>query len=356
MSSLKITACKDPKVLQKLYWEKGWSISKIAKNFQVSPQVIWHRMVKHDIPRRSCPNCVKEKYNLSKKLLEELYLKEKKSTLEIARELGVKSHTTILTKLAKHGIQTRTLSKARTKYVKNPFSRDLNERACMLGLRAGDLSGSRNHKQIRIATSTTRNAQIKMVKDVFGKYGHVGVYPFLNDKGRREWRVYCDLDRSFSFLLEKPEEIPEWILNNRQAFYSFFAGYMDSEGSWCIRKCGKNSIRFTLRVASTDKIILEQLKNKFEKYGLHPRMYLDKKKGHTSNYGSYNKNFYALWFFQKSDIIRLADELLNLSHHTEKICWVKLILERKGKECWDEVRMKVSNLRERIKERHRYKK
>jgi len=351
-----MTGCEDLKVLQKLYWEKRWSISKIARNFHVSPQLIWYRMLKYNIPRRLCSNCVKERYNLSKKLLEELYLKEKKSTLEIARELGVKSHTTILTKLAKHAIQTRTLSEARMKYVKNPFSGDLSERAYMLGLRAGDLSGSRNHKQIRIATSTTRTAQIKMVRDVFGKYGHVGVYPFLNDKGRWEWRVYCDLDRSFSFLLEKPEEIPEWILNNRHAFYSFFAGYMDSEGSWCIRKCGKNSIRFTLRVASTDKIILEQLKDKLEKYSFHLRMYLDKKKQHTSNYGSYNKNLYALWFFQKSDIIRLADELLNLSHHSEKICWMKLILEHKDKECWDEVRMNVSNLRERIKERHRYKK
>jgi len=237
------------------------------------------------------------------------------------------------------------------KYVKNPFSGDLSERAYMLGLRAGDLSGSRNHKQIRIATSTTRTAQIKMVKDVFGKYGHVGVYPFLNDKGRREWRVYCDLDRSFSFLLEKPEEIPEWILNNKQAFYSFFAGYMDSEGSWCIRKCGKNSIRFTLRVASTDKIILEQLKNKFEKYRFHPRMYLDKKKGHTSNYGGYNKNFYALWFFQKSDIIRLAGELLNLSYHGEKIHLMKLILGLKNKKCWDKVKIKVLNLQQEMKRR-----
>jgi len=90
-----MTRCGDPKLLEKLYWEKGWSISKIARNFQVSPQLIWYRMVKRNIPRRSCPNCVKEGYNLSKKLLEELYLKEKKSTLEIARELGVKSHNNI---------------------------------------------------------------------------------------------------------------------------------------------------------------------------------------------------------------------------------------------------------------------
>jgi len=245
------------------------SISKIAKKFGVSPPAVWYWMLKNKIPRRE-PKIVRNP-SVSKELLYKLYVEQKMSALQAAKKLGLRSHSWVLLKLLDYEIPTRTLSQARTKYEKMPFEGSMCERAYLLGLRAGDLSAERNHNLLRVATSSTRAVQIEMVRAVFGKYGHVHTY--LTEYGSRpkEWRVYCDLDKSFNFLLEKTNEIPNWVLSDELCFYSFLAGYADSEGSFNVLRAPNNRLRVTIRRASEDRAILIQMEEKLRSLGFNPR-------------------------------------------------------------------------------------
>jgi transcriptional regulator with XRE-family HTH domain len=335
--------------LKELYWKKGLSLSEIAKLYNVTPQAIWYWMNKFRIPSRQRPKNMKIKYDISKELLEELYLKKKLSTEKIAKLLGIRSHSSVLMKLMKYGIPRRTLSEIRTKYQKIPFSGALIEKAYIIGLRAGDLSAEKNHNMIRVATASTHLAQIEMFNEIFGKYTHVHAYLTNNESGS-EIRVYCDLDKSFDFILKKPETIPRWILKDNKLFFAFLAGYMDAEGSWNILKNGKNSVRFTFRIATEDRNILEQIKRKLKRLGFNAFLYLDTPKGSIKGKYKceYTKDLYALWITSKTGILKLIKELLPLSHHSEKIRKMKLILEAEDKK-WSEIGNKVLGLRRKIK-------
>ena len=270
------------------------------------------------------------------------------SALQAAKKLGLRSHSWVLLKLLDYEIPTRTLSQARTKYEKMPFEGSMCERAYLLGLRAGDLSAERNHNLLRVATSSTRAVQIEMVRAVFGKYGHVHTY--LTEYGSRpkEWRVYCDLDKSFNFLLEKTNEIPNWVLSDELCFYSFLAGYADSEGSFNVLRAPNNRLRVTIRRASEDRAILIQMEEKLRSLGFNPRFYLDRRKNTMASYGSYKKDFYALWISRRNDVTKLCKKLLLLSQHHGKIWMMELILSTEGKN-WTDVEKDVRESRRKIK-------
>jgi len=336
----------NPTALRNLYWRSGLSINNIAQKFGVSPPAVWYWMLKHKIPRRE-PKVVR-KCSVPKELLEKLYVEQKMSASQVAKKLGLRSHSWVLQKLLEHGIPTRTLSQARTKYEKRPFGGSLRERAYQLGLRAGDLSAERNHNLIRVATSSTRAVQIEMVRAVFGKYGHVHIYPTEYESRPKEWRVYCDLDKSFDFLLEKPNEIPDWILRDELCFYLFLAGYVDSEGSFNVLRAPNDRIRVTLRIASEDRSILIQMKEKLRSLGFNPCFYLDRRKNSVAPYGSFKSDFYALWIFRRNDAMKLCKILLRLSQHYGKIWMMELILSTKGKS-WTDIEKGVRELRRKIK-------
>jgi hypothetical protein len=294
------TPFKNPEILGNLYWKDRVSLPKIARNFDVSHQTILYWMNKNKIPRRSC--------------LEEV-------------------------------------SKVKTKYSKFNFSGNLIEKAYMLGLRTGDLYVRTSFRLLRISVSTTHLAQIQMIKEVFEKYTHVCEYNHRNKIGKKVTQVYCNLNKSFSFLIEKPIEIPKWILENNEFFYSFLAGYIDAEGCFEIIKNGKNAVSFRFSVVTTDEFILKQIKSGLEKNNLKPYFSLKRRKGFKSSYGKYNKNLYGVGLRRKSDTIDLVHKILPFSQHSEKIRKMKLILNNKDK-TWDEIENKVLKLRNEIKLEH----
>ena len=336
------------KTLIKLYIKRRLSLAKTAKILKVSKNKVWYWMIKHNIPRRGMSEA-KRKYNIAKNTLIKLYIEKKMSSPEIARELGVKSYDTVLNYLKRYDIQRRTQSEIKTKFPKKSFSGNLNEKAYMLGLRAGDISAKRNHSLVRVHSGTTHLSQVKMFKGIFGKYGHIHIYTV--HYSYPEWRMDCDLNKSFEFLLRKPTEIPNWILERKNIFYSFLAGYMDCEGSWDIRKSNRNNVRISFRIRTSDKKILLQLKKKMKDLGCTPIFHLEKRKGKKTNLGRYNKDFFALLVLKYTDVKRLAKILLPLSNHLEKIRKMGLILEIDTKN-WEKIKHKVLNLREMIKKEH----
>lgn len=315
-------AYQNPRVLENLYWKENLSLTKIAKKFEVTRQTVRYWMKKNKIavrpPKLEC--------KIPRELLEELYLKKKFSTLQIAKKLGIRSRETIRMKLMKLNISRRNRLEAISKYPKTSFSGNPKEKAYMLGLRAGDISATNNHKQIRVSTSTTHLAQVEMMKKVFSKYSHVHVYPFQNN-GKTNLHVYSDLNQSFNFLLKKPLEIPSWILKNYNLFFSFLTGYADAEGCWHLSKNKKGCPIFLFQLETGDKTILEQIKNKLEEFRLNTYFHLAKKKGSTDGFGKRNKDIYVLRIHRKNDVIKLCKKLYPISCHEEKLYKMHSILE-----------------------------
>lgn len=213
-------------------------------------------------------------------VLRKLYLEDKLSSLKIAKTLGVDSRT-VRNWLKKLDIPRRSLSEAGTRYPKIPFSGNLKEKSYMFGLRAGDFYAQRNFKSIRIKTSTTHLAQIELTKKVFRKYNsHIAVNKVFDERfGIEKWKIHCDLDESFEFLLEKVKKIPEWILNDDELFFYFLTAFADCEGHFGIFKSHERFVRFSITFSSINYIILKQIETKLINMNIASHLYLGTKKG-----------------------------------------------------------------------------
>ena len=150
--------------LENLYWNKKLSLSQIGERFYCQGTNILYWLKKFKIKRR--PPYLK-KVDIPKRVLKDLYLNKKMSSLKIAEKLGNVNARTIRKKLKKFGIPTRSLSEALTRKFKRSFSNDLNEKAYFLGLRAGDFYAKWARKSIRVQTTTTHLAQINLLKNAF---------------------------------------------------------------------------------------------------------------------------------------------------------------------------------------------
>lgn len=294
---------------------------------------------------------MQSKYSwVTKDLLEDLYISQQKSTIQMEQILGV-PHGSIYSLLKKNGIPTRSLGEAtsigKIRFPKKQFDNKSLIKAYMLGLRCGDISASRNRRQIMVSCTTTHPAQIEMIRNAFGNYGREYLLPYVY-RGRPRWFIAFLLHNTFNFLLKKPEEIPDWILKDNRPFWAFLTGYMDSDGSWKIEKANKNNLRFRFKLATYERQVLMQIKRKLEAFNLYTCFFLDRKKGQKTNYGSYHRNLYALRINQRNDVLRLVRFLMPYSKHTEKIRKMSLILEIKNEMKWIRVKKKVVALSEEI--------
>ncbi len=337
---MKMKEYESPEVLQQLYWKEGLSLSEISRRFGVSRPSLTYWMKKFCIELRP-----KIKFILSKEELEELYLKKKLSTIKIAKLADVSSRETPRRWLKKFKIPVRSQIETATRYQKHPFSGDLSERAYLVGLRMGDVSASKERRQIGVSTTTTHPAQIQMMKNSFYRYSHVHLHQFMGHYGYKEIHVHSSLDKSFEFLLEKPHMIPEWVIGDDKLFLSFLGGFMDSEGCWYIGKTKYDSLILMFQLSSTSKGWLEQIKSKLHELDIESFISTDKKIS-KSHYGS--KPVYDLQVRHKSQVAVLAEKLLSISKHYEKIKKMKLIITSRSSK-WSEIRDRVLELKETIK-------
>ena len=133
--------------LENLYLDKKLSLSQIGERFYCQGTNILYWLKKFKIKRRPA---YWKKVDIPERVLKDLYLNKKMSSLEIAEKLGTVNARTIRKKLKKFGIPTRSLSEALTRKFKKPFSNDLNEKAYFFGLRAGDFYAKWIRKSIRV--------------------------------------------------------------------------------------------------------------------------------------------------------------------------------------------------------------
>jgi hypothetical protein len=116
------------------------------------------------------------------------------------------------------------------------------------------------------------------------------------------------LNRTFDFLLPKQDAVPEWILANDEAFFAFFAGYVDAEGyfrAYITHNQPKPLARLEIR--SYDLVLLTQLGNGLCERGIEcPPARLRVLAGYTNRAGvRSNRDLWGLGIHRKESLRRL---------------------------------------------------
>jgi len=209
---------------------------------------------------------------LPKKKLYILYHIKNKSPYYIARICKC-SFTTISNRIREYGIPIKSKSRAQTKYKKSDFSENLTEKAYMIGFRIGDMNvykRSSMSETIVVRTHTTKEDQLRLIKNIFGKYGHITI-----SRGKkRDIDINCFLNESFTFLLPKNDNIELWIKRSEKFFAAFITGYIDAEGSFII-----NQGKARFQMSSYDKGILSQMHVRLVQIGIKSKLRLIGRKG-----------------------------------------------------------------------------
>jgi len=207
------------------------------------------------------------------------------------------------------------------KYTKVPFDNNENEKAYMLGLRAGDFYSKWDHNLIVIGTTTTKNELIELFQQTFSPFGQVIVRKRKQTyKSKTIFQIYCYLDKTFKFLVEKPLCIPKWILKNKNYFLAFLGGYTDCEGCFFANKnVNCNTFSFGLSISSGDYKILLQAQHKLLEFGFNFTFRLKTLKGTLTQFGRICKDIYELKLLRKKQIIPFFILMVPFLRHEEKI-------------------------------------
>lgn len=124
---------------------------------------------------------------------------------------------------------------------------------------------------------TTHPAQLQLVSGLFTRYAHPIIYP-AKQSGRFCWRIVCDLNSSFNFLISKPKRLDTYVLQKDELFYAALAGFADAEGYIGLRELGKKvHSRFTL--SNRSKVILSDFQQGLKARGLDAKLYALRGKG-----------------------------------------------------------------------------
>src|SRR3989344_1425008 len=278
-----------------------YSYKKISKILNISSSIIYCNLKQMDIPIRK-----KNLLKIDKETLKKLYLDKNLSCSKIGKILGY-NKVTIFKKLKQLGIKTRNLSEANTLYFKKRFSGNNELKAYMIGFRLGDLNVKSVNKDstIFIKSTTTKKDQCKLIKKIYGIYGH-----FKINKNKGVYYLYCNLDKSFSFLLPKKDLIENWILRNEKCFFAFLGGYSDAEGNFGVYQ---NRARF--RLGTYDKNILTQIKIKLNKQGIITRFNLERK----AVLGKHNQDFYRISINEKKSLLDFINKIKPFIRHKKRL-------------------------------------
>lgn len=300
--------------LKKLYYQNKLSVELIGKLYGCSHATILNKMEFYGLKRRGHLG-TRKPVIITKKTLINLYLKRKFSQNQIAKTMHC-SVWAIEKLMKKYKIKSRGLSESQMIYPKFNFSGNPTERAYLIGFRLGDLNVERAKLQIQVRCSTTRPAQVQLIRDLFSKYTHLGIKNTRYINNQLITDIRCFLNKSFNFLLPKKDKIEPWILKNDKFFFAFVAGYTDAEGCLLIRKYKKSKIPVAgFELQSSDKNIINQIWKKIILFGIRaPRPKVNRPIGVINR-----KNIWRLSIFRKSSLLKFLGFIEPyLKHHDKK--------------------------------------
>ena len=188
-----------------------------------------------------------------------------------------------------YDIKTRPIHKRVCKYKKKNFNGNLEEKSYMIGFRIGDLNVYRVKSTTVARCSTTKQAQVFLIRNLFSSYG--GVH--ITKAKRGTYEVVAYLNSSFNFLIPKTDNIPGWIVKNNRYFLAFFSGYADAEGSLHFHKTYKGKLNLfpIFEISSYDKTILHKIWHHYRKINVKiPKPKISRPKGTPCNDNKYFSN------------------------------------------------------------------
>lgn len=232
-------------------------------------------------------------------------------------------------------------------FLKQPFSGNKEEKAYLMGLRFGDFSAQIHGKCIRVYVGSTHPAMLNLFRNIFSIYGKIGIYPKHSKSSnsrmpKYSWRIYCDVDKTFDFILKKHDKIPEWITQDNKLFLSFLSGYFDAEGCISISYKYGNGGNVSWIIKSTDKQILENINQILLNQDLNIVMRLCK----SADGVEYRKDYWSIVINRRKQVLKLLNSM-NLKHE-EKIMKYKLAIELIDTN-WKDANKKIVELRSKIK-------
>jgi biotin operon repressor len=215
-------------VLRRLYCDEKLSQEKIAERLGCSVTAVSSKMKLYGLALRSKSEeiAIRDGIFISGDELRRLYFEEKLTQEQIGERLGC-SQRAIQRHMKKHGIISRNNAEAnflRFNSFRQDFDGDLPLKAYMLGFCKGDVHPwvrDTKSQTIRLMTATTKPEQIELFQNLFSPYGHMYI---SKPDSRGATHMAAHLNFSFSFLLDREDSIPGWVLTDEEAFFGFLAG------------------------------------------------------------------------------------------------------------------------------------
>ncbi|PIU98264.1 hypothetical protein COS61_02335 [Candidatus Wolfebacteria bacterium CG03_land_8_20_14_0_80_40_12] len=265
----------------------------------------------------------KKRIIIPEKQLYHLYFKKKLSFSKIAKLIRI-SHPTVVSRFREYGFKARKYGEWLTKYKKENFSGNDEEKAYIMGFFVGDLNAykpSKNSDIIVVRCHSTQISQLHLVKSLFNKYGHVTISESKTTNNRPSFHINCYLNNSFSFLLiKKPYRIEDWIVKKNKNCISFIAGYIDAEGNFILNQ---NRARF--KIDSYDFSILSWMHNWCKKHKIISKFKLLAKRGSLRYDKIYrwNNDLWRLNINEANALLKFCRTILPFLKHRKRIKDVK---------------------------------
>lgn len=205
----------------RLYVEEGLRARAIAARLGCSDGLVYARLEEAGVKRSRYAH-------LDRALVTARYLGGE-SARSIAIDHGV-ADATVVRNLRRWGVPLRGHAESLQPGGRLPCPRSVALRAYLLGFVWGDLAVDPPQgagSTIAVRGSTTHQAQLDVVRSVFGPFGRV-----QESEHHGATCVRASLDPTFAFLLAKyGEAVPSWVRGSAPEA-AFAAGYIDAEGSF----------------------------------------------------------------------------------------------------------------------------
>jgi len=254
--------------LNSLYCDKYLSTATIAKMHNCNAETIRRYLIRFKIERRKLHQ---RKYDISKEKLENLYSKNKMSTIEIARELSC-SQWVVWSLLKHYDIKLRGPNDYHSwKSPANQIKPILDPSSTLSYVIAVILGDGWTYK-MNHTYSIGLEVQDKIFCDNFSvALKKLGLNPSVF-KNKTYWRVaatsklFYEWFESLSF-----NEIKVLVKNYP---IDFIRGFYESEGSFSAYKSKKyNYTTLTITIVNTNKDLMSFVKELLEGLGFHPSMH-----------------------------------------------------------------------------------
>lgn len=309
--------------LVELYVRQRLSTAQVAKELGCNHVTVLNYLKKYGIPRRSRLGNRKA-VSIDKETLTDLYHNKKFTQKQIAQKFN-HSRFGIQRWMKIYGIKSRGYSESHTKYPKHNFSGDLADKAYMIGFRLGDLNVYKVHELIQVRCSTTKIAQVNLIKNLFKQYGNVHIW-----KAKRgTFEIVVLLNQTFDFLLPKFDMIDEWIMDNSKYFLFFLAGYADAEGSYYMRKPYYKNARSgwgIFEIDTYDKNIIRGMWSRLKRLDIEASFSRSRSGGSIDKRGiKTNKDVWRLTVSKKQSLWNFIKMIEPYHRHQDKLRALKMV-------------------------------